>query len=219
MSQLCPLNTDISGGKKSPASSTENFPPQSLKRNFQFANKWLKNIVETCPSVKTSTSQPRFCFLSVGWHTSKTPKCCFKIHKSFGSTRRPYWKQFWVFLTIILMRVKLRTRRSQSVFSWPLELVQELFLLLLLKTNSCRAVWVIVGEVRGSFVLRVFQTHVLPSDADSSVHLVEQRKGTERVDTGPKRPSWVFHADVCYRNKKWGALIRDTYSSCWFLKA
>lgn len=78
---------------------------------------------------------------------------------------------------------------QSSVFSSPLELVQELSRLLLLKTSSRRAVWVIVGEVGGAFVLRVFQAHVQPSDADSSVHLVEQEKGTERVNTGPKRPS------------------------------
>lgn len=45
--------------------------------------------------------------------------------------------------------------------------------MLLLKTNACRAIWVIMGEVGGSFILRMFQTHVQPSDANSSVHLAE----------------------------------------------
>lgn len=42
-----------------------------------------------------------------------------------------------------------------------------------------------MGEVRGSFVLRMFQTHVQPSDANSSVHLAEgktKQKGESILD-------------------------------------
>lgn len=73
--------------------------------------------------------------------------------------------------------------------------------------------------MRGSFVLRVFQTHVQPSDADSSVHLAEQRKGTETVDTGPKDHLEFSMQTSAIEIQVWSALIGDTYSSCWFLHA
>ena len=70
-----------------------------------------------------------------------------------------------------------------SVFSWPFKSVQERCLLLLLKTNACRAVWVIVGEVCGSFHLRVFQAHLQTSSDNSSVHLAVAETRHMKVNT------------------------------------
>lgn len=61
--------------------------------------------------------------------------------------------------------------------------------MLLLEAHSRGAVWVIVGEVGGSSVLRVLQTHAQPPDADSSVHLVEEKRGSRPDPTKPSRVS------------------------------
>lgn len=122
----------------------------------------------------------RFCFLSAGWHSSYMPKW-YNLQDTqtlWQHKMSPLKTALTMFLIIIII-ITLHycfCFLSCSVISWPFELVQELCLLLLLKTNACRAVGVIMGEVGGSFILRVFQTHFQPSNANSSVYLAEAEK-------------------------------------------
>lgn len=111
------------------------------------------------------------------------------------------WKQLWKQFLIIIIG---KNTHRRSLFCWPLELIQELSLLLLLKTNACRAVWVIMREVGGSFVLRVFQTHVQTSNADSSVHLVDGETRQTRVNRGSLhwhvKQSWGLLGVSCQKS-------------------
>lgn len=93
------------------------------------------------------------------------------------SPQKTVFTMFQIIIMIIITRsISVFWFFSCSLFSWPFELNQQLRLLFLLKTNACGAVWVVMGEVGGSFILRMFQTHAQPSDANSSVHLAEQSK-------------------------------------------
>jgi hypothetical protein len=69
----------------------------------------------------------------------------------------------------------LELHHVKPTLSSPPELGQQLSLLLFLEACSCRAVWVVVGKVRLSFILGVFQTHPQPSDTYSSINLKERR--------------------------------------------
>lgn len=87
-------------------------------------------------------------------------------------------------------------------FSRPPELVQELCLLLLLEAGASGAVWVIVGEVGGASVLRVFQAHVQAADADSSVDLAGKEDNQWFFNRPRQRRSAWLGSSVQLRSKQ-----------------
>lgn len=70
-----------------------------------------------------------------------------------------------------------------------------------------------MGEVGGSFVLRVFQAHVQPSDADSSVDLVEGERGHKEGQHRAYKAISSF-PDICCGNTD---LERFNWGRIWFL--